>query len=184
MIVDRFSAWPHVVSQPSGANDLVKALTAYFATFGVCAELCTDGGPEFVAKKTKEFLKRWGVNHRLSSAYNPESNGRAEAAVKSMKRLLMSHTDANGCIDTEAVAAGLLQYRNTPDPQSSLSPAQIVFGRNMRDLMPVEPESPIFSNTALAGCLEQTRGCPACSLCHTGRQDAEWVPKSTTSGTG
>ena len=149
VIVDRFSGWPHIVFQPSGAKDLVKALIAYFSTFGVSAELGSDGGPEFTAQETAAFLDRWGVCHRLSAAYNHESNGRAEVAVKSMKRLLTSHTDAQGRIDTEVVAAGLLQYRNTPDPHSGLSPAQIIFGKPMRDLMPVMPEAPVFTNNAV-----------------------------------
>ena len=66
-----------------------------------------------------------------------------------MKRLLTSHTDAQGRLDTEAVAAGLLQYRNTPDPDSGLSPAQIIFGKTMGDLMPVMPEAPVFTNSAV-----------------------------------
>ena len=149
VIVDRFSGWPHIVFQPSGAKDLVKVLIAYFSTFGVSAELGSDGGPEFTARETAAFLDRWGVCHRLSAAYNHESNGRAEVAVKSMKRLLTSHTDAKGRLDTEAVAAGLLQYPNTPDPDSGLSPAQIIFGKPMRDLMPVMPEAPVFTNNAV-----------------------------------
>ena len=149
VIVDRFSGWPHIVFQPSGAKDLVKALIAYFSTFGISAELGSDGGPEFTAQETAVFLDRWGICHRLSAAYNHESNGRAEVAVKSMKRLLTSHTDAQGRLDTEAVAAGLLQYRNTPDPDSGLSPAQIIFGKPMGDLMPVMPEAPVFTNSAV-----------------------------------
>ncbi|KAK7065545.1 hypothetical protein SK128_007213, partial [Halocaridina rubra] len=35
---------------------------------------------------------------------------------------------SNGGLDTEAVAAGLLQCCNMPDPQTGMSPAQIVFG--------------------------------------------------------
>ena len=139
----------HIVFQPSGAKDLVKELIAYFSTFGVSAELGSDGGPEFTAQETAAFLDRWGVCHRLSAAYNHESNGRAEVAVKSMKQLFTSHTDAQGRLDTEAVAAGLLQYRNTPDPDSGLSPGQIIFGKPMRDLMPVMPEAPVFTNSAV-----------------------------------
>ena len=110
VIVDRVSRWPHIVFQPSGAKDLFKALIAYFSTFGVSAELGSDGGPEFTAQETAAFLDPWGVCHRLSTAYNHEFNGGAEVAVKSMKPLLTSHTDAQGRLDTEAVAAGLLQH--------------------------------------------------------------------------
>ena len=149
VVVDRFSGWPHLVASLSGAKGFAKAILNYFATFGAPQEISTDGGPEFVAKETAALFQRWGVHHRLSSAYHPQSNGRAEVAVKSMKRLLTAHTDSHGGIDTEAAAAGLLQYRNTPDPEIGLSPAQIVFGRNLRDLLPVTPDSTVFDNEAV-----------------------------------
>lgn len=132
--------------QQSGAKGLITTLINYFATFGVPEELSTDGGSEFTAKEIESLLERWGVRHRLSSAYHPQSNGRAEVAVKSMKRLLTAHTDANGSPDMEAVTAGLLQYRNTPYPQTGMSPAQVVFGRNLRDLLPVAPGTQVFTN--------------------------------------
>ena len=151
VVVDRFSSWPHIVTtrSGSGAAGLGRALISYFATYGVPEELSTDGGPEFAAKATAALLHRWGVHHRQSSAYHPRSNGRAEVAVKSMKRLLTSHTTADGDHDTEAVAAGLLTYRNTPDMETGLSPAQIVFGRNLRDLLPVAPLTKVFTSAAV-----------------------------------
>ena len=44
--------------------------------FGVPDELSSDGGTKFVASATSDFLTKWGVRHQLSSAYNPQSNGR------------------------------------------------------------------------------------------------------------
>ena len=149
VIVDRFSGWLHVVASLYGAAGFTRALVNYFASYGVPEELSTDGGPEFTAKETAALLQQWGVRHRLSSAHHLQSNGRAEVAVKSMKRLLMSHTDGNGGLDTEAVAAGLLTFRNTSDPETGLSPPQIVFGRHLRDLLPVAPREQIFSSPAV-----------------------------------
>jgi hypothetical protein len=63
------------------------------AIFGFL-ELASDGGPEFTASLTREFLTCWGMGHRLSSAHHPQSNGTAEVDVKSLKRLLRSdHQD-------------------------------------------------------------------------------------------
>ena len=44
----------------------------------------------------REFLARFGVSHRVSSAYNPHSNQLAEGAVKSAKRMLEDNTGAQG----------------------------------------------------------------------------------------
>ena len=104
-----------------------------FATFGVPETLSSDGGPEFTATATKDFLDRWGVKHRLSSAYHPQSNGRAEVAVKKVKRLLKSCIDPKGGINNDHFLRGMLQLRNTPDPELKMSPAQVMFGITLRD---------------------------------------------------
>ena len=73
------------------------------------------------------------MKHRLSSAYNPQSNGRAEVTVKTMKRLLQDNIGANGNLNTDTVTRVMLQLRNTPEGDSGLSPAQILLGRTLRD---------------------------------------------------
>ena len=151
IIVDRFSNWPEIIkvnpgSSTSGATGLIKALRRNFAIFGVPVELSSDGGPEFSAAETEEFLKRWGVKHRKSSAYHPQSNGRAEVAVKSVKRLLHDTVSTMGDIDTDSYTRAILQLRNTPDPSTELSPSQIIFGRQIRDVMPVKPRSQVFDH--------------------------------------
>ena len=81
----------------------------------------------------RRFLQQWGVAHRISAAYNPKSNGRAEVAVKAAKRLLLENTGPFGSLNTDHFLRGMLQLRNTPDPDCHISPAQIVFGRPLRD---------------------------------------------------
>ena len=105
-------------------------------------ELSSDGGPEYISKDFQDFLKTWGVQHRLSSAYHPQSNGRAEVTVKAMKRLLRNNVDHNGKLNTDAVTRAMLQLRNTPESDSGLSPAQILLGRTLRDSLPLLPPIP------------------------------------------
>ena len=45
---------------------------------GVPEVLSTDGGTQFVSHIVQEFLRAWGCKHRVSSAYFPHSNTRAE----------------------------------------------------------------------------------------------------------
>ena len=161
VIVDRFTGWPHICRaqkshEATGASGLVRALKVIFATFGAPEEVSSDGGPEFSAAETQDFLSRWGVHHRLSSAYNPRSNGRAEVAVKSMKRLLKDNTGIGGSLDDDRVVAGLLQYRNTPDPDTGMSPSQILFGRALRDRIPIPARSAVFQNPHISPIWRET----------------------------
>ncbi len=83
-----------------------------------------------------DFYERWGIRHRLSSVSLPSSNGRAELAVKTAKRLLMENISPNGVLDTDKMVRALLTYRNTPDPGCKLSPAEILLGRKLKDCLP------------------------------------------------
>ena len=154
VVGDRLSGWSEIFSTPSGtawsgSRGVIACLRSLFSTFGVPEELSTDGGPEFTADTTKEFLRSWGVKHRISSAYHPQSNGRAEVAVKSTKRLMRSNVGPTGSLDTDKLLRALLQMRNTPDPDCNLSPAQILFGRPIRDAFSFANRLEKFSNPAV-----------------------------------
>ena len=84
-------------------------------------------------------MEQYGIRGRVSSVAFPHSNCRAEIGVKTMKRLITDNTGPSGSLNTDAVLRALLQYRNTPDPVTGMSPAEIVFGRQIRDFTPVLP---------------------------------------------
>ena len=88
VLVEIFKA--HHGTAQAGVQGLIAAHRALSATFGVPGEMSSDGGPEFSSAATADFLTRWEVRHRMSSAYFPQSNGRAEVAVKKAKRMLMA----------------------------------------------------------------------------------------------
>ena len=136
---DCYSNWPVVESATDGAKGLISVLRRIFVTFGISEELSSDGGSEYKAIATQTFLKNWGVNHRLSSVAFANSNSRAEIAVKTVKRLIMDNTGHGGTLDIEKFQHAMLQYRNTSDRDTGLSPAMCVFGRSMRDFIPIYP---------------------------------------------
>jgi hypothetical protein len=151
VVGDRLSGWVEVFGSAAGttlagAAGLIRHLRCFFTTFGVPEELASDGGPEFRAGSTEAFLELWGVRHRVSSAYFPQSNGRAEVAVKTAKRLLRSNTGPGGSLDQDHFVRAMLQLRNTPDPDCKLSPAQIIFGRPLRDSLSFVNRLEKFSN--------------------------------------
>ena len=138
-VADRFTGWIELFKMDGKAMTLIKTLRNLFAQMGVPKEMASDGGPSFTCYETKQFFRQWGIRHRLSSAHYPQSNGRAEVAVKTAKRLLCDNVERGGCVDTEGVAMALLQYRNTPLLGVGHSPAQILFGRTLKDALPNLP---------------------------------------------
>jgi len=77
----------------------------YFARWGVPEGISTDGGTNLTSYEVCKFLNKWGVVMRISSAQYAQSNGRAEAAVKSAKRLLRANTGAGFRQGLESSAA-------------------------------------------------------------------------------
>jgi hypothetical protein len=137
LMVDRYSNWPVIkLCHQETAEELVKSLREFFCQYGTPEQLASDGGSVYMSSTTQNFLKTWGVEHRVSSAYNPHSNLRAETAVKSMKRLVAKNTGPSGSLDTDSMAMALLTYRNTPDRDTHRSPAQILYARTLRDAVP------------------------------------------------
>ncbi|XP_043243517.1 uncharacterized protein LOC122392555 [Amphibalanus amphitrite] len=93
-----------------------------FAVTGVPVVLRTDGGPQFASSTLRRFLERWGVRHEMSSPRYPRSNGHAEAAVKTVKKLVVA-ASSSGRLDDEQLDRGLLELRNAPRADGR-SPAQ------------------------------------------------------------
>ena len=141
VIGDRLSGWsdvfqlPHRSSQ-AGADGLTSHFGCYFARFVAPVKISSNRGLEFVAKSTEDFLQHWGDSHRLSSAYNAQSNGGTEVAVKSTKRFLWSNTGRSGTLNTNKFLRAMMQLHNTPDPDCNISPAIIVFSQPIRDAFP------------------------------------------------
>ena len=133
-VVDRFSHWLNIYHLPSNTTttSLITHLRSLFTSYGVPEEIASDGGPQFTSSEFKSFLKTWDIHHRLSSAEYPQSNGRAELAVKTAKRIILENT-TRGSLNSDKAAHALLQYRNTPIQSFGLSPAQLLFHRQLRD---------------------------------------------------
>merc|ERR1712020_42908 len=132
----------------AGSQGLLDLFREVFRNYGVPAEISSDGGPEYTSNEFDIFLKSWGVRHRLSSAHHPSSNGRAEGAVKAVKRALRENCGPEGQVDNDKVTRALLNLRNTPDRDTGKSPAQLLLGRPLRDTLPLlqpwgRTESPV-----------------------------------------
>ena len=121
-LVDRFSGYAWTVTlRRLDTKAIIQHLEHWFNDFGWPTHIRTDGEPQF-RSEFKEFCAAHAITHELSSPYNPESNGLAEAAVKNLKGIVLRCTEKGENIQ-HAIAA----WRNT-SRQDGNSPAQLFFG--------------------------------------------------------
>ncbi|GKC60763.1 reverse transcriptase domain-containing protein [Tanacetum coccineum] len=80
-----------VEAQALPTNDarvVVKFLRSLFARFGVPKALISDRGTHFCNSQLEKALQKYGVTHKLSTAYHPQSNGQTEVTNRAIKRIL------------------------------------------------------------------------------------------------
>ena len=134
---DRYTGWIEAaLLRRKTAQTINNALRRWYCTYGVPDELSSDGGPPFQSSEYRQFNDKWGVRIRVSSAHYPQSNGRAEAAVKAVKRILTDNTDSTGNLDTDGAARAMMLHRNTPVQDVELSPSVMLFGHQLNDHLP------------------------------------------------
>ena len=133
VVTDYFSSFIEVERvHKSTTSGVTKALKPMFARYGVPDVLMSDNGPQFDSSEFDTFAKTWGFKHDTSSPRYPQSNGKAENAVKTVKRLFTKCRESG---QSEYLA--LLDWRNTPTEGIGTSPAQRFFGRRCRTLLPM-----------------------------------------------
>ena len=140
--VDRLTAFAELAFFPGSTTSaaIVNVLREFFHRWGVPEEISLDGATNYTSKETTDWLEKWEVQIRLSSAYYPQSNGRAEVGVKSLKRLLDGNLGPRGSINCDKTAQALMRYRNTPLRDVDKSPAELALGRPIRDTLPLPRE--------------------------------------------
>ena len=139
ILVDCKTDWPDIIEmgKDTTAAKLTTTLRHYFCRAAAPDLLWSDGGPQFTSHHFADFLQTWGVTHVTSSPHYPQSNGKAEATVKSMKKIISAAWTGRSV----QLSRALLQYRHTPCRKDGLSPAQKLFGHPVQDTLPAHRRS-------------------------------------------
>ena len=136
---DRYTGWPCIDMwrKSPTAVQVVTAVRNHYVNYGCPKRARSDGGPQFKAALYKKFQKDWNVEPIFSTPYYPQSNGHAEVSVRALKNLVAKST-SHGDIYTDEFQRALLELRNTPrEALGGKSPAQALFGRQLRSNLPL-----------------------------------------------
>ena len=130
LVVDYYSRYPELSQLVSTSSKaVVRHLKPILARHGTPDTVVSDNGPQFASHEFKEFAAEYGFVHITSSPRYPQSNGAIERCVQTIKARLTKSKDPN---------IGLMEYRATP-LFNGYSPAQLLFGRQIKTTLPVHP---------------------------------------------
>ncbi|XP_042148639.1 uncharacterized protein K02A2.6-like [Ixodes scapularis] len=132
VIVDSYSGYLDIKKlSGESSKEVVNVMKVWLATHGVPKEIETDNGPCYAAQEFKNFSRDWGFQHVTSSPRYAQSNGLAERAVQTAKGILRKCS-----LDKSDIQMALLSFRNTPRSEELGSPAQRLYSRRTRTLVP------------------------------------------------
>ena len=140
LAVDYVSKWVEAI--PTRTNDakvVAQFLRSHiFSRFGTPRALITYNGTHFCNKVIDKVLQKYGVRHRTSLAYHPQSNGQAEVSNREIKSILEKIVNNSRKDWSKKIEDALWAYRTAFKTPLGMSPFRIVYGKACH--LPVELE--------------------------------------------
>ena len=132
-IMDRMSRYPEAVPIRNGrAQTVVNHLVQYFTHFGLPKRIQSDNGSNFTSKHFKEWVRTFGIEHKTSTPYHPESQGVVERFHQTLKSILRKLCNGNDKIWDDNLPFALFAIRAAPSETLGMSPFELVFGHWVR----------------------------------------------------
>ncbi|GJX69508.1 reverse transcriptase domain-containing protein [Tanacetum coccineum] len=137
--VDYLSKWVEAKALPTNdARVVVKFLKSLFSRFGAPRAIISDRETHFCNDKFDKVMSKYGVTHRLSTAYHPQTSGQVEVTNRRLKRILERMVGENCASWLDKLDDALWAFRTAYKTPIGCTPYKLVYGKSCH--LPVELE--------------------------------------------
>ncbi|GJU65788.1 reverse transcriptase domain-containing protein [Tanacetum coccineum] len=128
--VDYFPKWVEAKVLPTNdARVVVKFLKSLFARFGTPRAIISDRGTHFCNDQFTKVMLKYGVTHRLSTAYHPQTSGQVEVSNRGLKRILERTVGENRASWSDKLDDALWAFRTAFKTPIGCTPYKLVYGK-------------------------------------------------------
>ncbi|GJU55662.1 reverse transcriptase domain-containing protein, partial [Tanacetum coccineum] len=137
--VDYLSKWVEAKALPTNdARVIVKFLKSLFARFGTPRAIISDRGTHFCNDQFAKVMLKYGVTHRLSTAYHPRTSGQVEVSNRGLKRILERTVGENRASWSDKLDDALWAFRTAFKTPIGCTPYKLVYEKACH--LPIELE--------------------------------------------
>ncbi|GJX34715.1 reverse transcriptase domain-containing protein [Tanacetum coccineum] len=115
-----------------------KFLKSLFARFGAPRAIISDRGTHFCNDQFAKVMLKYGVTHRLSTAYHPQTSGQVEVSNRGLKRILERTVGENRASWSDKLDDALWAFRTAYKTPIGCTPYKLVYGKACH--LPIELE--------------------------------------------
>ncbi|GJV54070.1 reverse transcriptase domain-containing protein [Tanacetum coccineum] len=137
--VDYLSKWVEAKALPTNdARVVVKFLKSLFARFGTPRAIISDRGTHFCNDQFAKVMSKYGVTHRLATAYHPQTSGQVEVSNRGLKRILERTVGENRASWSDKLDDALWAFRTAFKTPIGCTPYKLVYEKSCH--LPIELE--------------------------------------------
>ncbi|GJR48213.1 reverse transcriptase domain-containing protein [Tanacetum coccineum] len=137
--VDYLLKWVEAKALPTNdARVVVKFLKSLFARFGTPRAIISDRKTYFCNDQFAKVMSKYGVTHRLATAYHPQTSGQVEVSNCGLKCILERTVGENRASWSDKLDDALWAFRTAFKTPIGCTPYKLVYGKSCH--LPIELE--------------------------------------------